>query len=71
MTLMRKMTRRNGLRVAGEGGGGRARYIKGDVKGPCTNLQCRLKRGRSLGNHMFVLSLVFFNHYLMCYVYKS
>ena len=35
MTLMRKMTRRNGLRVAGEGGGGRgrARYLEGDVKG--------------------------------------
>lgn len=68
MTLMRKMTRRNGLRVAGEGGGGRARHLEGDVEGPCTNLQCRLKRGRSLGNHMFVLSLVFFNHYLMFYV---
>ena len=55
---MRKMTRRNGLRVAGEGDGGRARYLEGDVKGPCTNLQCRFKRGRSDGNHNYVCVVV-------------
>lgn len=56
---MRKMTRRNGLRVAGEVGGRQGtnkEVFRGLVR---IDLQCRLKRGRSLGKYVCVIVGIF------------